>query len=194
MKFIIKKICLTCFLILLVVGCGSTNSNDITNTNEETVKSDIKIEEIDWKLNESVENSNSYVVLELENKSKFNFTNIEIVFTEKKNLSEKEKDAFYAAFKKSQIAQGSDADHMDKYIQSRKDLNQSLSMYCRNDDEISIGGYVKDTKCYYFGGSSSKNVVFNDFFRPEKIIIKYMDNDIEKEIEYNFIDKKYIIK
>ena len=192
MKKIIIAIITLCFLVIGVTGCGSNaptkESNNIENNNK--VVTDISIEEIKWDVDKGIVNGHSYVLFEIENNTKYVIKSIEFNFTEKKGTSKEAEDDFYDDIK---ISQGFDDEWMNKYVESRRELSQPITMHARYDEEINIGEKVEEVKCYYMGGWTSKNVIHHDILEPEKVTIKYIKDNAEKDITYNFITKKYDI-
>ena len=149
---------------------------------------DITIDEIDWSITADTIKGENYVVFKYTNNSEYTITSLRIELTEKENLSEKKRTKFYKAI---QDSQGFDDEWMNKWIKSRTELKQPISMYAEADEEVRATETSDKIKCYYFGGWTSKNVIYNELFVPSKMIIKYSDGEENYTLYYNFKSKKY---
>lgn len=193
----IFTVCIVLLSLLLCLACSDTqttegNQNEDTETTVKAQQSkftpDITIEEIDWDMGIGTINGENYVLFEYTNNSKFTITLLEINFTEKKNVSDTQKEAFYSDIKKSQ---NFDDEWMSQWIESRNQQGKPLTMYAKCNEEIASGNSANKIKCYYIGGWGSKNVLHNDIFEAEKMTIEYISNSEKKTLYYNFSSNMY---
>ena len=184
-----------CVLIVTGIICAflidfsGPNTNSLPEENEFTP--DIKIDQIDWEVGAGTIYGTNYVIFKITNNSKYIITQFKLTFTEKAGISKSDKDAFYADIQKSQ---GFDEAWMQEFIESREQLSQSISMYANITEMIDTGATVDGVKCYYFGGWTSKNVIYPDLFVPDIATIEYEKDGVVNVLYYNFAAKKYELK
>lgn len=172
-------------LVAILSTCMACNSN---NSDKKSYIPDITVDEIDWSINTDIIEQENYVVFKYTNNSKYTITSLKMELIGKENLSEEKKTEFYKAIQKSQ---GFDDEWMNKWIKSRNELSQPITMYAEAEGEIKATETSDKIKCYYFGGWTSKNVIYNELFVPSKMIIKYIDGDENYTLYYNFDSKIY---
>ena len=180
--------------VLLVVGviCVFLLGTPANNTNppidENKFTPDISIDQIDWNVGTGTIYGENYVIFEITNNSQYVITGFKLTFTEKAGISKSDKDAFYADIQKSQ---GFDDAWMQEFIESREELSQPISMYVNINETIEVGEVTDNVKCYYFGGWTSKNVIYPDLFVPDVATIKYEKDGVVNTLYYNFAAKTY---
>lgn len=200
-----KKILLPLLLVVLVIGgilvfsnvFSKPNENEElgnlneSNNNSNTIVSDIKIEEINWSVGPGTVKGENYIVMEFVNNSKYTINSFELKFTEKASVLEEEKDRFYSDIQQSQ---GFDDDYMTKFKESKKQLNQPITMYGKSEDSVKPSESSQKIKCYYYGGWSSKNVIHSDLLTPSIATIEYTKDNIEYTLYYNFESNSYEVE
>lgn len=193
-----KKTILTiifCGIILFsITGCGSTDNQLSSNNSDEnnfTIVPDIKIEEIDWKVGSGTLKGQNYVLLQYTNNSQYVINSFELKFTEKSSISEAEKEEFYDDI---QASQGFDDEYFTKWKESKKQLNEPITMYGNSSNALNPGETSEKIKCYYYGGWNSKNVLHSNLVTPEIAEIEYTKDNVEYILYYNFESKSYDVE
>lgn len=192
-SFLIIMLCSA--MLFCITGCGSSSTNgDDSSQNQNgdfTIVPDIKIEEIDWKVGSGTIKGENYVLLQFTNNSQYVINSFNLKFTEKSSVSETEKEEFYDDIQESQ---GFDDEYMNKWKESKKQLDEPITMYGRTEDAVNPSETSQKIKCYYYGGWSSKNVLHSDLVTPEIAEIEYVKDDINYTLYYNFESKSYDVE
>lgn len=176
---------LTIALLLSFAACGNGADED-----KNLADPDITIDQIAWSMEEGELDGDSYVLCKFTNKSQYTVTSLKLVFTGREGLTQEQLDQFYAAVQQSQ---GFGDAFMENFIQDRENKKLSISMYAQEDSEVSPGGSAKEIKCYYFGGFTSKNVIYPDLFTPESAMISYLKDGQTQTIGYDFASGEYSV-
>ncbi|MBQ8901754.1 MAG: hypothetical protein IJY87_01645 [Bacilli bacterium] len=185
---------LCCIALLNITGCGSNNaqsSNNDSNNDNFAIVPDIKIEDIDWKVGAGTLNGQNYVLLQYTNNSQYVINSFELKFTEKSSVSETEKDKFYDDI---QASQGFDDEYFNEWKDTKKQLNESITMYGKSSDVLNPGETSEKIKCYYYGGWTSKNVLHSDLVTPEIAEIEYTKDNVEYILYYSFESESYDVE
>lgn len=201
-KFAIIMGCIS-LLGLCTVGCsGNASSEKSDNGNQVDIKTEekeekeekteekeensIMIEDLAWSVDEGIVDGDRFVLLELTNNSSYIITNFEMTFKEKKGISQKEKDNFYA-------------DVQEKFELSDEDIKRTkekeISMHVDLKQVIESGEIIKNINCYYFRGSYYvRDLKHYNLVEPDIMTIKYIDQEQIHTIYYDFSSKKYSIE
>ena len=193
-KILLPLLIVVC-LVIVIIGCISTNkketAEDTDKSNINTVVPDIKIEDIDWTVGSGLIKGENYVLLEFVNNSQYIIKSFKLKFTEKSSVSEQDKENFYLDIQQSQ---GFDDNYMTKFKESKKTLNEPITMYGKSPDSVNPSETSSKIKCYYYGGWSSKNVLHSDLLIPSIAEIEYTKENIDYIIYYNFETKLYDVE
>lgn len=197
------------FTILAVVlsiaacfaGCGSSettnspggssettnspgSSSETTNSpGSSTAKEKINIEDISWKVDESVVDGDRYVLLNYTNNTQYTITNFELTFKEKISVTEEEKANFYS-------------DIQEKFEASDKEMedikSRPISMHAEADKVVNPSESASNINCYYYDGSFYlKDINHYNLVEPDIATIKYIDEDKIFTVYYDYGSKKY---
>lgn len=170
-----------------ITGCGNSaapkKSNSESQTKHEAEEKTIKIEDLEWSVNEGVIDGERYVLLELANNSSYAISNFEITFKEKDSLLQEEKEQLYV-------------DLQTKFELSDEDITslreKEISMYAKSEKIIEPGEKITNTKCYYYAGFVYlKNMEHYNLVEPDIATIKYIGSDQIYTVYYDFVSKKY---
>ena len=150
-----------------------------------STETDIKIEDIDWKVSQGIIDNQRYVLLSYTNNSKFTVSDFEITFKEKEDVTEEQKTKFY-----SDVAK--EFGFSDKDMDELKD--KEISMHSTSDEVVDPGKSVKNVYCYYYNGYYSvKNMDHYKLVEPDIATIKYINDDKIYTVYYDFKSKSYSI-
>lgn len=181
-----KKLLALTGTLLVALTCSSCGKEATSNT--ESFSPDISIEEINWSVGSGTVKGDNYVVMEYTNNSQLTIDSLTIQFTEKDGVTDDQRTALYSDIQQSQ---GFDDEYMSKWIESKTELNQPITMYGKCDNAVTPGQTSEQIKCYYYGGWTSKNVLHSDLLTPEKAEIHYEKDGIAYILYYNFESKLY---
>lgn len=174
------------FLVILMVGslyACSSNSDEKTSSGDSEDTNPIKIEEIDWNVDEGIIDGDRYVLLDYTNNSEYTISSFEITFKEKEDLTDEEKENFFADIKEK--FEFSDDDIVE--------LEESgISMHAETDKVVNPGESVKNAYCYYYSGYSYvKDINHYNLVEPDIATIKYIDDNKIHTTYYDFVSEKY---
>ena len=103
----------------------------------------VKIEDIDWNVDESVVDGDRTVVMSLTNDSDYTLAGFDITFVEKDDLSEEEKEAFFNDVKEGFNASDDDMEQI---------RGREIGMHAATERIIPPGESINDAKVYYYQG------------------------------------------
>ena len=170
---------------LLLLGCSSSET-----TKSEIVKGSdaqqISIEDLDWTIEEKNQDGERYIMMDLVNNSPYTIMELNITFTEKKDVSEEEKEAFYQEIKE-------DIGLSDEDIEQIKD--RPLEMYAQTDKIVDSNESLNNQHAYYYEGYVYlKNPRLYEMVEPDIATIKFVCEDKIYVEYYDFHSKKYSFK
>ncbi len=176
---------------LCLTGCGSNVNSEKggierqteSGTEEKKEEKTIKMDDLDWSVDEGVVDGDRYVLLELTNNSPYTLSSFEITFKEKKDITTEDKEKFYS-------------DVQTKFEFSEEDMKElrekEISMHADTDRVVNPGESIKNVNCYYFGGSYYlKSMEHYNLVEPDIATIKYIDNEKIYTVYYDFSSNKY---
>lgn len=73
-------------ILSLFAGCGNNSSKSDGKIETDSKSNDLKIEDIDWSVDEGILDGDRYVMLSYSNNSKYTISNFEITFIESQIL------------------------------------------------------------------------------------------------------------
>ena len=193
-----KKLCVLLLGLCLfsVSACGdktaSTSSIDSASKQEEeaeeagnnsSAKDNIKIEDISWNVDEGIVDGERYILLSYINNTKYTIAGFEIQFTEKSDITEEEKTAFYT-------------DIQEKYEISPDEMEslkgKPISMYAEAEIVVNPGESVTNTRCWYYRGYHAlRDLSHFQLVQPDIATIRYVDNDKIYTVYYDYSSGKY---
>ena len=188
----IKKVLVTVLTATMIFGMTACGGSDNTgsgagNTGKQEVKESKseapKIEEIDWNVDEGIVDGERTVALELTNNTKLTITGFEITFTERADLIDEEKEAFYSEIKKLFKP---DDDEMET-LKAEK-----IAMHAGTERVALPGDTISKIDVYYYGGYYyMRNLEHYSLVTPDIATISYVDGDTIYKEYYDFKSKKY---
>lgn len=206
MKNTVKKVLCTFIAViaaasatLVFTGCsndgasqassnGTNNADSNASATSQTEKptqsrETIKIEDIDWNVDEGIVNGKKYVLLDYTNNSKFTIADFELTFKEKSSVTEEQKESYFS-------------DIQSKMSFSDDDMQQfkekEISMHAETSKVVEPGESVKNVNCYYYSGIYYlMDINHFNLVEPDIATIKYVDNDKLYTVYYDFSSKKY---
>jgi len=173
-------------VILMVASLCACNSNKDGNTpsSDNSKSNSLKIEDIAWNVDEGIVDSERYVLLDYTNNSEYTISSFELTFKEKPDISDEEKETFYAdIIEKYELNEDDD-------IEQLKD--EDLSMHAETDKVVNPGESVKNAHCYYYSGSFYvRDINHYNLVEPDIATIKYIEDNKIHTIYYDFVSEKY---
>lgn len=190
-KFIgcLAVLCAVVVIGLVCVGCGTDSTNQNATNEPKKEASSIKIEDIDWAVDEGVDNSKRYVMLSYTNNSKLTISEIEMTFSEKSDITEEQKTKYLEDMKKELKLDDSKENDKNTFEQLKE---EPISMRVDSEKVCHQGESVTNEKfCYYSGIHYVMNIEHFNLCEPDIATIKYIDNDKIFTVNYDFKSKKY---
>lgn len=179
------------FIFSLFVGCSakesaSDNNGKKTNQTEKTSdkknKSEIKMDDIDWTVDEGILDGKRYMLFSYTNNSSLTITDIEIMFKEKATVTPEEKAGFFSFFAKE----------LDSTVEELTDTTgNTISMRAESDHVCKPGETISQEHLYYYSGSYYvMNSEYYNFVEPDIAVIKYVSEGKICTVNYDFNSKK----
>ena len=142
-----KKMIMLCIwvLSLLMTGCSAENSEKDTH-NKETKGNEpqtVKIDEVDWNIDENIVDEKRCVVLDYTNNSNCTIVDFELSFKAKNDITDKEKEKFYQDIQKSFEFSDDDMSELKE---------KEISMSTGSERVVNPGESVDKARCYYYSG------------------------------------------
>ncbi len=184
-----KLLCviLTIGVLLSLAACGKQPTDKPAG--EPVENPDITMEQIDWTVEEGEWEKDRYVLCRFTNKSKYTITSFKLSFVAKPDLTQDEFENFYAEI---QVSQGFGDEFMQSYIKDRDQKGLPITMYAQADIPVKAGETAEEIKCYYLGGFTSKNLIFQELFVPESATFSYEKGGETYTISYDFETGNYV--
>lgn len=147
-------------------------------------KETIKIEDIDWNVDEGIVSGKKYVLLNYTNKSKFLINDFEITFKQKNSVTNEQKETFFSDVKKEFSFSDDDMKQLE---------GTDISMHAESNKLVDSGEMAKNINCYYYQGYSYvTNINHYNLVEPDIATIKYVGDDQKiYTVYYDFSSKKY---
>ena len=147
---------LAVLLALALCACGSikfTEREETTGkarTSASPKKESFTMEDITWSVDENIVDGSRTVTLEYTNNTPFPVVSLEIEFTEREDLTEEEREAFFASLLKLLASQGLyDEDDLEE-VEELKAM--SISIHAESERLSRPGEAVRNIPCYYYHG------------------------------------------
>lgn len=173
-------------LLSHIVGCG----NNASKSDEKDTKSnDLKIEDIDWSVDEGIVDGKRYVMLSYTNNSKYTISNFEILFSEKQNITEEQKAKYFEDIKKITEVDESDPDEVSDFEELK---SREISMSVESERVCRSGESISNEKCHYYSGYYYlRSIEHFSLVEPDIATIKYIDDNKIYTVNYDFKSKKH---
>lgn len=161
----------------------SSEENKKPEKKENKSKDAVKIEDIDWNVDESVVDGERTVAMSLTNNSDYTLAGFDISFIEKDDLSEDDREAFFNDIKEGLNATDDDMEQL---------RSREIGMHAKTEHIIEPGDSVNDVKVYYYQGFFyMKKIDHYALVTPDIAEISYVDGDKIYKEYYDFKSKKY---
>ena len=164
-----------------LAGCG--NNGTISTPSGSTIKSNMNIEDIDWKVDEGIVDGDRFVLLSYTNNTPYTITSFELTFKEKSTVSEEERESFF-----SDIQQNLNVS--DEDIEEVK--NRQITMHTHTERVVEPGESISNVNCYYYSGIYYlKDINHYNLVEPDIATIKYIDEDQIYTVYYDYGSNSY---
>ena len=168
-------------ITLCFTGCSSNSTTD--NPSGDISGNSISIEDIALSVDEGVVDGDRFVLLTYTNNTQYTISSFELTFKEKANITDEEKETFYA-------------DVQENFEMSNEDMedlkDQPISMHAKTDRVVEPGESISNVNCYYYSGIFYlKDIDHYNLVEPDIATIKYIDEDQIYTIYYDYNSKKY---
>lgn len=200
-----KKLCvlLLGLCLISVSACGnkevSGNSENAVASSEEgdaededTVEGEdeaedgnigINIEDIAWEVDEGIVDGKRCVLLSYTNNSPCTIAGFEITFKERSDLTEEEKQAFYADIQEMFESDDEEIEELKEY---------PISMSAKTERVTDAGESVTNITCsYYTGYYSLKDINHYSLVEPDIATVRYVDEDNIYTVYYDYSSGKH---
>ncbi len=143
------------------------------------------IEDIIWSVENHPERGANSVWMTVKNESDYIIRSFRLTFSEKKDITEEQKSAFFEEYKKFTWSS-------DEYIEELKKTTSRIEMYAESKTLLTKGEMVSYVDLFYF----TRNVYMRSYdnyqlVEPDTAEIKYIDGEIMKKVYYDFKSGKY---
>ncbi len=147
-----------------------------TEDNEKAIKPPINIEDIDWEINEKVIHGKPEVVFSYTNNTKYIISDMEIKFTLKKGITDKELKVFDSS--------------KEKYHMHEKEIRDVfiLGYSLQHVEPKKTADY---SPCKINGYIPVENIAQYKILQPNIAIIEYIDDNKVHDIYYDFKSQTY---
>lgn len=173
-------------ITIVFVGCGNTNSNDTRPASKESTKgsskSRIKIEDLNWEIDEGIDDGHRSVYTNIENKSKYILVDFKLTFKTKEGLTDDDKSKLYYDLKNNFKVD-------DKTLERIK--SEPITMYTNVTKVINPDESASNIACYYGYGYPINDMDLYNMFVPDIATIKYVDDGKIHTEYYDFESQKY---
>lgn len=177
------KLFVVLFVVAMIMGAFCACGSGEASSSNDAGKDSIKIEDIDWTVEEGVIDGGRYILLNYTNNSNYTISSFEMTFKEKLGVTDEEKEHFFAYVK-------DEFDPSDEELEELK--KESFSMHAGSEKIVKPGESSKGVHCYYYEGYYYvTDINFPDLVEPDIATIKYIDGDKSYTIYYDFVSKKY---
>lgn len=161
----------------------SYDKNEETEKIERGSSGAPKIEEIEWDIDEGIVDGERKVVLSLANNSEYVLAGFDISFTEKNDITDEEKEAFYNSIKEKFDASDDDIEQLKSRV---------ISMHAETERVINPGDSITNADIYYYQGYYyMKDLDHYSLVTPDIAEISYVDGEKIYKEYYDFKSKKY---
>ena len=176
-------------ILSLFAGCGNNSSKSDGKIETDSKSNDLKIEDIDWSVDEGILDGDRYVMLSYSNNSKYTISNFEITFIEKSDITEEQKTKYFEDVKKIVDIDESDPDDVSDFEELK---SREISMSVESEQVCRPGESISNEKCnYYSGYYYLRNIEHFNLVEPDIAVIKYIDDNKIYTVNYDFKSKKY---
>lgn len=163
------------------------SSNSAGETENES--GEIKIEDIDWSVDEGVIDGERYVMLSYTNNSEFTIAGIGLSFVEKSDITEEQKTKYFEEIKIVMDIDETDEDDVSDFEELKK---REISMSVESDRLCRSGESVSYEFCHYYSGYRYlRNIEHFALVEPDIAVIKYVYDNKIYTVNYDFKSEKY---
>lgn len=164
-------------------GVESTDGKNVDNKNDKKEPKEIKVEDIDWSIEEGIVDNKRCVLFSYTNKSDCTIADVELKFKAKDDISDEEKNKFYSDIQK-------DFEFSDEDMNELKE--EEISMSTGTERLVEPGETVDSVRCHYYSGSYYFNDISHyNLMQPDIMTIKYIDGEDIYTEYYDFVSEKY---
>ena len=182
-----KNLLVLTFIFALVFGLASCENTGgglgIINPHE---NEKVSIKDLDWKVEEGIQNSKRYLLLTLTNNSNYTIHEFELDFRPKSNFKGETLEQFYEFFQ-------TEYKKTDEEMTSLKEdgvLRIECNLFSLFDEPI-LSGKSDVLTCEYYGYIYVYNDDYFEYFEPDMMTIVYEDEGYLYTVYYDYKSGKY---
>ena len=141
-------------------------------------KADIPMEKLSWSVYESLQEEDGYLLMDFTNNANYTILSFSMTYRLKGSISQEEKTALQESLGFS-----------DAFMQEER---SGILQLCANYSQpLQPGQTAREIKCYYIGGWTSKNLIFQELFEPYFIAMDYEKDGQRYNQTYDFSEQSY---
>lgn len=163
---------------ILCVGCGKN-------------KTAVPVEKLDWLLSEGENEGHDYMYFQLTNNTKMPIQSFQMTFRIKDDISLQEREQF---LRDLQDSQGFDDAFMQTFLSNLEQNGGEPVMTAGSADALQPGQTTEPTLCYYMGGWTSRDLLYEELFEPKSLTVTYEKDGALYEQSYDFKSKTYTVQ
>ena len=178
-------------LSLCLSGCGAESDSSAEEEDTASVTSPFQIEDIDWAVEEGIDEGERCPLLHYTNNSEYTVVEFELQFKEKDGITEEEKGKYCNDIKKLLSIDESDPDDAEDLEELKTD---DIELYAKSEQIVKAGETVSGIHCrYYKGNYSVKDMNHYALVAPDIATIRYIDDEKVFTVYYDYSAQNYSI-
>lgn len=194
MKKKLKRIAITLMAFamgLLLTACSGMSNNGLSQGSEETSQNEVitaeslSIDDIDWSVKEGIDN-NRHVFLDYTNNSSYPILYLKLNFMERSDLTEEEKDAYYAEMEEIYDL---DAEKMENL------KSWPISMEAEERKLVAPSESARNIEMWYSNFTAYMDTYSHyGLMEPDSAEIEFLSDGKLYTINYDFKSDTYVLK
>lgn len=189
-----KCLCVGLLLVsfLLIAACsGVVTNSDSSDGNQSAKKTILKMEKIQWAVDEQIVQGERGVYLEVTNNTDYSIASFAIQFAEREDLKVEERESFFSSLIASYTSTGWELDEDDvEYFEQIK--KGQITIRAETERVIKPGESItKIPCCYYTGYYIVDKLPQFEVTEPDIATICYIKDGLIYTIYYDFHSGKY---
>lgn len=174
-------------LLLCLTACGADAPDGEKQAQAESRS--LTIEDIEWNVDEGIVDGERFVLLDYTNHSECTIVGFELQFTQRDDISEEEREAFFADLQERFAVDESDPDEAEVFAELQE---EDISMRAGSEWVAKTGESVSAIPCtYYYGYEYVTDLSHYSLVTPDIASIRYIDGEKVVTVYYDFVSQKY---